>query len=135
MHDVFTFQTVINLVSYTFLAFHSVAYDQNVNVFLDYKVKERTPENFKPPFYFNGGFGMSSGEIGTIFTIYGVVCGLVQFILYTPLVQRFGVLKCFRVCCKSPSNCSLQVSTLTNPSYRPSCGVHPDALYLAVSHS
>ncbi|OAQ76089.1 MFS transporter [Purpureocillium lilacinum] len=99
MKDVFTRQTVINLAAYTFLAFHSVAYDQNITVFLNHPVEEHTPENTKLPFYFNGGFGLKSGKIGTIFTIYGITCGLIQFILYPPLVNRYGVLHCFRVCC------------------------------------
>ncbi|KAF4976636.1 hypothetical protein FZEAL_6729 [Fusarium zealandicum] len=96
---VFTRQTVINLVAYTFLAFHSVAYDQTLSVFLNYPVQEHTPENFKPPFYFSGGFGLEPGQIGTIFTLYGIVCGVIQFLLYPPFVTRFGVLRCFRVCC------------------------------------
>lgn len=100
MKEVFTYQTAINLVAYTFLAFHSVAYDQNIAVFMYYPVKERTPENTKLPFYFNGGFGMSSGQTGSVFVIYGIVCGVVQFLLYTPLVKRFGVHRCFKVCCK-----------------------------------
>ncbi|KAK7430210.1 hypothetical protein QQZ08_003185 [Neonectria magnoliae] len=95
---VFTYQTVVSLVVYAFLAFHSVAYDQILTVFLNYPVIEKTPENFKAPFYFSGGFGLSSGEIGTMFTLYGVVCGVIQFVVYPPLVTRFGVLKCFRVC-------------------------------------
>lgn len=101
MSEVFTRQTVINLLSYSFLAFHSVAYDQNITVFLNYPEMEHTPENTKLPFYFNGGFGLTSGEIGTIFTLYGIACGLIQFIAYPPLVSRFGVLRCFKVCCKS----------------------------------
>ncbi|KAH7155409.1 major facilitator superfamily domain-containing protein [Dactylonectria estremocensis] len=96
--DVFTYQTVINLLAYSFLAFHSVAYDQIITVFLNYPVVEKTPENFKPPFYFSGGFGLSSGEIGTMFTLYGIVCAFIQFIVYPPLVTRYGVLRCFRVC-------------------------------------
>ncbi|KAH6990716.1 major facilitator superfamily domain-containing protein [Ilyonectria sp. MPI-CAGE-AT-0026] len=98
LRDVFTYQTVINLLVYSFLAFHSVAYDQTLTVFLNYPVVEKTPENFKPPFYFSGGFGLSSGEIGTIFTLYGIVCGLIQFVVYPPLVTRYGVLQCFKVC-------------------------------------
>ncbi|KAK1238297.1 hypothetical protein MKX07_006443 [Trichoderma sp. CBMAI-0711] len=97
MREVFTYQTTINLISYTFLAFHSVAYDQNITVFLDYPVIPRTPENTKFPFYFTGGFGLSSGNIGTLFTIYGVTCGLIQFLIYPPMVNRYGVLNCFKV--------------------------------------
>lgn len=113
MKEVFTPQTVINLASYTFLAFHSVAYDQNITVFLDYPVIPRTPENTKFPFYFTGGFGLDSGTIGTIFTVYGIACGLIQFILYPPLVSRFGVLNCYRVCSESPLSLPLSVDTLT----------------------
>lgn len=101
MKEVFSYQTTINLISYTFLAFHSVAYDQNITVFLDYPVIPRTPENTKFPFYFTGGFGLSSGTIGTLFTIYGITCGLIQFLIYPPMVNRFGVLNCFKVVCKS----------------------------------
>ncbi|KAM0475024.1 hypothetical protein ACHAPX_007155 [Trichoderma viride] len=97
MKDVFSRQTTINLISYTFLAFHSVAYDQNITVFLDYPVIPRTPENTKFPFYFTGGFGLSSGTIGTLFTIYGITCGLIQFLIYPPMVNRYGVLNCFKV--------------------------------------
>ncbi|ODA76143.1 hypothetical protein RJ55_08426 [Drechmeria coniospora] len=99
LKEVFTRQTMINLAAYTFLAFHSVAYDQNITVFLNYPVMTHTPENTKLPFYFNGGFGLTSGRIGTIFTIYGVSCGLVQFMLYPPLVGRYGVLNCYKLCC------------------------------------
>jgi MFS family permease len=99
--EVFTWQTNINLLSYTFLAFHSVAYDQNLPVFLNYPKIRDVGEPVKLPFYFKGGFGLESGEIGTIFTCYGVACGLIQFLVYPMLVSRFGVLRCFRVCCKS----------------------------------
>lgn len=98
---VFTRQTVINLVAYSFLAFHSVAYDQTLSVFLYHPVEDKTPDNFKLPFYFSGGFGLEHGQIGMIFTLYGIVCGVIQFLLYPPIVTRFGVLRCFRVCCKS----------------------------------
>ncbi|UKZ48955.1 hypothetical protein TrVGV298_003192 [Trichoderma virens] len=97
MKEVFSYQTTVNLISYTFLAFHSVAYDQNITVFLDYPVIPRTPENTKFPFYFTGGFGLSSGTIGTLFTIYGITCGLIQFLIYPPMVNRYGVLNCFKV--------------------------------------
>jgi hypothetical protein len=100
--DVFTYQTAVNLAAYTFLAFHSVAYDQNIPVFLSYPVQKHTPENTKLPFYFTGGFGLDPGEIGTIFTIYGITCCVVQFLAYPPLAKHFGVLRCLRFTCKWP---------------------------------
>ncbi|KAG6268608.1 hypothetical protein E4U47_004536 [Claviceps purpurea] len=97
--EMFTTQTNLVMLAYFFLAFHSVAYDQNVTVFLNYPVMEHTPDNTRLPFYFNGGFGLQSGRIGTIFMLYGVTCGLVQFIVFSPMVARWGVLNCYRACC------------------------------------
>jgi hypothetical protein len=98
MSAVFSRQSVINLVAYTFLALHSVAYDQILPVFLNYPRDEHDPASFHLPFRFTGGFGMTSGSIGTIFTMYGIVCGLVQFLIFPPLCTHFGVLRCFRAC-------------------------------------
>ncbi|KAG9507738.1 hypothetical protein J7337_001293 [Fusarium musae] len=55
---VITRATAMNLLIYTLLAFHSVAYDQILSVFLRHPVEEHTPENTSFPFYFSGGFGM-----------------------------------------------------------------------------
>ncbi|ORY68617.1 major facilitator superfamily domain-containing protein [Pseudomassariella vexata] len=98
MKAVFTRQTVINLVSYTFLALHSVAYDQVLSVFLNYPRQHHDASNTHLPFLFSGGFGLNSGRIGTIFTLYGIICGLIQFILFPTLCSYFGVLNCFRGC-------------------------------------
>ncbi|KAI0976819.1 major facilitator superfamily transporter [Xylaria arbuscula] len=98
MSAVFTRQTVINLVCYTFLALHSVAFDQVLPVFLNYPAQEHTPDNTSLPFFFSGGFGLNSGHIGTIFTLYGITSGVIQFVLFPPLCTHYGVLKCFRVC-------------------------------------
>ncbi|KAG5926328.1 hypothetical protein E4U42_003422 [Claviceps africana] len=97
--DIFTMQTNLVMVAYFFLAFHSVAYDQNVTVFLNYPLMEHTPDNTRLPFYFNGGFGLQSGRIGTIFMLYGITCGLVQFVIFSPMVTRWGVLNCYKACC------------------------------------
>ncbi len=98
--EVFTPQTIINLAAYTFLAFHSVAFDQNVSVFLNYPTLSETETETRLPIFFTGGFGLESGTIGLIFTCYGITCGLFQFLLYPILVDRFGLLYCFKVCCK-----------------------------------
>ncbi|RDA89125.1 hypothetical protein CP532_2274 [Ophiocordyceps camponoti-leonardi (nom. inval.)] len=98
MKEAFTRQTVISVIAYTFTSMHSVAFDQNITVFLNYPVVEHTPENTQLPFLFNGGFGLKSDKIGIIFAIYGTTCGLIQFFLYPSLCRRFGVLKCWRFC-------------------------------------
>lgn len=95
---VFTRQSVITLVSYTFLALHSVAYDQVLPVFLHFSREKHDGSNTQLPFVFSGGFGLDSGRIGTINMVYGIFCGLIQFILFPPLCARFGTLRCFRAC-------------------------------------
>ncbi|KAL1844417.1 hypothetical protein VTK73DRAFT_2591 [Phialemonium thermophilum] len=94
--EILTSQTVINLVCYTFLAFHSVAFDQVLPVFLHYPEQKPDEHNTKLPFKFSGGFGLGSNSIGTIFTIYGIACGIIQFFVFPPLCSRFGVLNCFK---------------------------------------
>ncbi|OAA54447.1 Major facilitator superfamily domain, general substrate transporter [Cordyceps fumosorosea ARSEF 2679] len=96
--EVLTYQTMLALFSYSFLFFHSVSFDQNISVFLSTPVIPRTPDNYRPPFYFNGGFGLDPGTIGTIFVIYGITSAAIQFIVYPVLVTRFGVLCTFHVC-------------------------------------
>ncbi|KAI1326167.1 major facilitator superfamily domain-containing protein [Xylariaceae sp. FL0255] len=95
---VFTRQTIITLIAYTFLALHSVAFDQVLPVFLNYTPEKHTTSNTSLPFFFSGGFGLESGRIGTIFTLYGVLCGAIQFVLFPPLCSHFGTLACFKAC-------------------------------------
>lgn len=98
MKSVFTRQSVITLGAYTFLALHSVAYDQVLPVFLHFSRQKHDGSNTQLPFVFSGGFGLDSGRIGTINMVYGIFCGLIQFILFPPLCARFGTLRCFRTC-------------------------------------
>lgn len=127
MKEVFTPQSSIALLSYTFLALHSVAYDQVLPVFLNYPVEEHTPENTSFPIGFTGGFGLESGKIGSIFMVYGITCGLIQFILFPPLCTYFGSQKLIRACSKQspyPHLPPLTPSFFTNknqPSSSRSC--------------
>lgn len=107
--EIFTSQTIINLVSYTFLALHSVAFDQVLPVFLNYPKQVPDEHNTQLPFKFSGGFGLGSDRIGTIFTVYGIACGFIQFFVFPPLCTRFGVLNCFKVAGKLSSTLILDV--------------------------
>ena len=102
LREIFTVRTTINLISYTFLALHSVAYDQVLPVFLNYPRVVPDETNSHLPFQFTGGFGLSSDKIGSIYTVYGVACGVVQFFLFPTLCARFGVLRCYRAASMSP---------------------------------
>ncbi|KAK4673345.1 hypothetical protein QC763_111110 [Podospora pseudopauciseta] len=96
MKDIFAPQTSINLICYTFLALHSVAYDQVLPVFLNYPRVIPDEHNTSLPFKFTGGFGLSSDKIGTIYTVYGISCGVIQFFLFPKLCAMFGVLGIYR---------------------------------------
>lgn len=99
--EVFTRQSVINLIAYTFLALHSVAYDQLLPIFLHHPRQTPTPSNTHLPFKFSGGFGLDSSRIGTMFTMYGVLGCVIQFLIFPPTARRFGVLNCFKGCALS----------------------------------
>ncbi|PQE20420.1 major facilitator superfamily transporter protein [Rutstroemia sp. NJR-2017a BBW] len=98
IREVFTRQSVINLIAYTFLALHSVAYDQILPVFMHNPPQVHDPTNTQLPFKFSGGFGIGHSRIGTLFTLYGVVGGFIQFLIFPPAARYFGVLNCFKAC-------------------------------------
>ncbi|KAF4631816.1 hypothetical protein G7Y89_g6324 [Cudoniella acicularis] len=98
LKEVFTRQSVINLMAYTFLALHAVAYDQLLPVFMHTPPQVPDETNTRLPFKFSGGFGLGPGRIGTLFTMYGVLGCFIQFLIFPPVARRFGVLNCFKCC-------------------------------------
>lgn len=94
--EVMTKQTTLNLLCYTLLAMHSIAFDQLLPVFLHHPRSGPHVFPYRFPLRFNQGFGLNSNRIGLLFTIYGM-CGIFyQFVLFPPLARKFGVLKCLR---------------------------------------
>lgn len=98
LREVFTRQSIINLIAYTFLALHAVAYDQLLPIFMH--IPRQTPDehNTKLPFKFSGGFGLNSDRIGTLFTMYGICGCFIQFLIFPPVARKYGVLRCFKAC-------------------------------------
>ena len=96
--SVFTRQSNINLLVYTLLAMHSVAYDQLVPVFMHHPVQSSHDRGVHLPFKFAGGFGLGSNRIGVLFMAYGVFGMLVQFIIFPPFARKYGVLNCLKAC-------------------------------------
>lgn len=96
--EVFSRQSSINLLTYSLLALHSVAYDQVLPIFMHYPPQNdrSSNPNVHLPFKFTGGFGIDSGRIGLLFTAYGVVGMLIQFFAFPPLASRYGVLPCLK---------------------------------------
>jgi MFS family permease len=93
--DIFTPQSTLNLVAYTLLALHVVTYDQLLPVFLHFPKHEG---DVVLPFKFTGGFGLDSGRIGVIFTLYAIFSMICQFTLFPIVTQRYGSLTCLKVC-------------------------------------
>jgi MFS family permease len=97
VRDVLTRHTVCFLLAYFALGMHTVAFEQVLSVFLSHPWRDHTPENTHLPFQFGGGFGLSTEQIGTLFTLYGF-SSLTQFFVFPPLARKVGVLNCFRFC-------------------------------------
>jgi MFS family permease len=95
--EVLTKQTSLNLLVYTLLAMHSIAFDQLLPVFMHHSRHGRDIIEDKLPFSFNKGFGIDSGRIGLMFTLYGAVGIFYQFVVFPPLARHYGVLNCLRI--------------------------------------
>ncbi|PNS15676.1 hypothetical protein CAC42_4128 [Sphaceloma murrayae] len=93
-------QSVLNLVCYTLLATHNIAFDGLIPIYMHYPRQSHSPSNpvYAPPFRFSGGFGLDSARIGLLFTLYGVSGMMIQFFIFPPFARRFGVVKCLRAC-------------------------------------
>lgn len=98
LRETLTRQSTVNLIAYTFLATHSVAYDQLLPIFMHHPRQAHDGGNTRLPFQFSGGFGLGSERIGTLFTAYGVVGTLIQFLIFPPVARRFGSLNCLKAC-------------------------------------
>lgn len=96
--QVFTYQSNLNLLVYTFLAMHSVSFDQLLPVFLDFSpVRTIDDPKVRLPLKFEGGFDIDSGRIGALFTIYGIFGMVIQFLVFPPLVRKIGVLRSYKI--------------------------------------
>lgn len=96
--EVFSRQSNINLVVYTLLAMHSVAFDQLLPIFMHFPVQSRRETWRHSPLKFSGGFGIDSNRIGLLFTVYGVFGMLIQFFVFPPFARKYGVLNCLKAC-------------------------------------
>jgi MFS family permease len=96
--QVFSRQSNINLVVYTILAMHAVAFDQLLPIFMHHPSQSSHDPAVHLPLKFSGGFGIDSSRIGFLFTIYGMFGMLVQFLAFPWCARKYGVLNCLKVC-------------------------------------
>ncbi|OAK94159.1 MFS general substrate transporter [Phaeosphaeriaceae sp. SRC1lsM3a] len=97
IRDVLSYQTSLNLLVYTLLAFYTMAYDQLLPVFMHHPPQSPGDPDVKLPFKFHGGFGIDSQRIGLIFTIFAIGSTVWQFVFFPPIVRYLGVLHCLRI--------------------------------------
>ncbi|KAH7406449.1 major facilitator superfamily domain-containing protein [Phaeosphaeria sp. MPI-PUGE-AT-0046c] len=95
--DVLSYQTSLNLLVYTLLAFYTMAYDQLLPVFMHHPPQSPDDPSVKLPLKFSGGFGINSQRIGLIFTIFAISSTVWQFVFFPPIVRHLGVLRCLRI--------------------------------------
>ena len=93
IREVFTKQCTLNIIVYTFLALQSISYDQMLPVYMAYPTMTNPPKVSNPLKFF-GGFGLTSGEIGLIFSIFGFISMITQVFIFPPITRRFGALFC-----------------------------------------
>ena len=96
--EVFSRQSSLNLLSYSLLVLHCLAYDQLLPVFMHYpqQTDRSTNPDVRLPFKFTGGFGLNSDRIGLLFTADGVVGVFIQILISPPLIRHYGVLPCLK---------------------------------------
>lgn len=96
--EVLNRQAAINLIVYTLLAMHSMAFDQLIPVFMQHgPVWDPDSTSYAPPLKFAGGFGLNHFQIGLMSTGYGIVGMIIQFFVFPPLARRYGILYCLKV--------------------------------------
>ena len=97
--EIFSRQSNLNLLTYSILALHSLAYDQLLPIFMHYPQQTNRSANSDVylPFKFSGGFGLDSNRIGLLYTVYGIFGMLIQFFVFPSLARHYGVLPCLKV--------------------------------------
>lgn len=93
---IFTKPVILNIMSYGILAFHTMTFDQLFPVFLSMAEPEGGRQ-IELPFKFVDGFGLDTKTIGIIMSVQGLYSLLSNFMIVTPVTQRLGSLRLFRL--------------------------------------
>ncbi|KAK6340166.1 hypothetical protein TWF730_001934 [Orbilia blumenaviensis] len=90
--QVLTQQSIYNIVVYFLIAIHAVSYDSILPVF--YSTHTPTAKDpIRLPFHIPGGFGLSTSQIGLIYSAIAIITMLLQFLLYPPIARHYGNVK------------------------------------------
>ncbi|KAK4463688.1 major facilitator superfamily domain-containing protein [Cladorrhinum samala] len=94
--NIFTKPVITVIASYGILAFHTMAFDALLPVFLS----TSPPEPAMPvslPFKFADGFGLDTKTIGFILSVQGLYSMASTKLLFPFITQRFGALRLFKI--------------------------------------
>ena len=94
----FTGQVILQIISVSLLAFHKVASDSLIPVFLATprpKADDSRTASISP-FRFSGGFSLSPASIGNVLLTQAVTAMLVQFLVVPRVITAFGALRTYR---------------------------------------
>ncbi|KAI0192485.1 MFS general substrate transporter [Astrocystis sublimbata] len=90
----FTLPVVLNIVSFGILAFHTMAFDQLLPVFLATPAPEHGVMSL--PLKFVGGFNLDSKTVGIIMSIQGAWQLFLNSFIVPKVIARFGAWRSFR---------------------------------------
>ncbi|KAK3704904.1 hypothetical protein LTR37_013595 [Vermiconidia calcicola] len=91
--DALTTQLVLNIVGYGILAYHTISAEQLLPVLFS------MPESDEPanlPFWFTGGFALSTKTIGGILSVQGALQMISTMVIFPFVQKHFGTLRTFR---------------------------------------
>lgn len=91
----FTRPVIKLVVSYFILAYHTMAFDQLMPVFLSTPISDEIPHSL---LRFTGGLGMTTQAIGFILSMQGIFSMCTQFTVFPPVARHFGILNVYRFC-------------------------------------
>lgn len=100
--EVLTPQACLNLLFFTILAAHCMAFDQLLPVFMQYPTLPEHGSASSParrnPLHFAAGLALPPRTIGLLLTSCGALSIFVQFLIFPPACRRYGPLRCLRIC-------------------------------------
>ena len=94
----YTSQIIMQVFSMSVLAFHKVSSDIVIPIFLTTTSDGRMNKSLQLRNFFqhHGGFGMTTSEVGTVLLTQAIVAILVQLLVSSRIISRFGALKTYR---------------------------------------
>lgn len=97
--DILTTQASLNLCLNAILVTHSMIFDEFLPIFMFSQRETFTTAITRASgSNFPGGLGIKSSEIAIYFLVYGIFAAVVQLTVFPPTVNRFGPLKCLKIC-------------------------------------